>query len=92
MPRAALMTGGDVPLERAAQRMALSPQAFKELLPKLYARQFPPPDPDTGNFDLDAIDEWRRRRHPGLFLTARETPRDATAVFRSNMERLKQHG
>jgi len=82
---------GDAPLQVAAKRMGLSTQAFKEALPKLYGRGFPPPDPDTLNFDMDAIDEWRRRRHPSLFLTATETARDARATFRQNMERLRSH-
>jgi len=29
---------------------------FPRKMPNLIARGFPPPDPDTGNFDLHAID------------------------------------
>jgi hypothetical protein len=66
MPRARLQPG-DVPPARAAERMGLPLDAFITKLPNLEARGFPKCDPDTGNFDLDAIDAWRRRRHPHLF-------------------------
>lgn len=62
-----LPPGGDVPPDVAARRLGLSPQAFALKLDALTDRGFPAPDPTTGNFDLDAIDAWRRRRHPQLF-------------------------
>jgi hypothetical protein len=62
-----LLPGGDVPATIAAQRMGLTLEAFKTALPNLVARRFPKPDPDTGNFDIDAIDAWRRSRHAHLF-------------------------
>jgi hypothetical protein len=37
------------------------------VLPRLLARGFPEPDPDTGNFGLEAIDQWRKMRTPELF-------------------------
>ena len=52
---------GDVPADAAARRMGMTSEAFKAALPNLIARGFPKSDPDTGNFDLDAIDV--RRRH-----------------------------
>jgi hypothetical protein len=58
---------GDVPPEKAARRLHLTAERFNELLPKLLARGFPPADPDTGNYDLDAIDQWRKSRNPRLF-------------------------
>lgn len=58
---------GDVPPEKAARRLHLTLDQFTEILPRLLARGFPSPDPDTGNFDLDAIDQWRKRRSPALF-------------------------
>lgn len=62
---------GDVPLEKAARRLHLTPDEFESKLPNLLARGFPPADPDTGMFDLDAIDLWRKRRHSaGFELTA----------------------
>ena len=53
----------DVPPEKAARRLGLSLERFEEILPRLLSRGFPPSDPDTGNFDLDAIDTWRSNRH-----------------------------
>jgi hypothetical protein len=62
---------GDVAPEKAARRLGLTLPRFIEVLPRLLARGFPPADPDTGNFDLDAIDQWRKLRSPSLFaLTA----------------------
>ncbi|MHC2842859.1 hypothetical protein [Bradyrhizobium diazoefficiens] len=60
---------GDVPPEKAARRLHLSPERFNELLPRLIARGFPPADPDTGMYDLEAIDAWRRGRHRSISLT-----------------------
>jgi hypothetical protein len=57
----------DVPPEKAARRLHLTRERFDEVLPRLLTRGFPPPDPDTGNFDLDAIDQWRKLRFPRLF-------------------------
>ena len=53
----------DVPPDKAARRLGLPLERFTELLPQLLRRGFPPSDPDTGNFDLDAIDAWRSARH-----------------------------
>ncbi|QRE77366.1 hypothetical protein [Methylobacterium aquaticum] len=72
---------GDVPAEKAARRLHLTPAAFEACKVRLFMRGFPRPDPDTGMYDLDAIDQWRRRRHPSLFsdLTAGgEAPTPAT--------------
>jgi hypothetical protein len=70
----------DIPAEKAARRLHLTAAQFAEMLPQLFPRGFPKPDPTTGMFDLEAIDEWRRRRHPHLFLTHPERARDARAV------------
>jgi len=70
----------DVPAEKAARRLHLTATLFEALLPELNARGFPRPDPTTGMYDLDAIDEWRRRRHAHLFLTQPERARDARAL------------
>ena len=53
----------DVPPEKAARRLGLELDRFNDLLPRLLSRGFPPSDPDTGMYDLDAIDEWRAARH-----------------------------
>ena len=57
---------GDVPPEKAARRMCLTLERFNELLPQLVARGFPPADPTTGMFDLEAIDLWRKLRNRHL--------------------------
>jgi hypothetical protein len=62
-----LPPGGDVPPVTAAWRLGLSLEAFNDALPALVARGFPPADVTTGNYDLDAIDVWRRTRYPQLF-------------------------
>lgn len=68
----------DVPPEKAARRLCLTEARFLDVLPRLLARGFPPADPDTGMYDLDAIDAWRRRRHPALFgLTGQPDPGEA---------------
>jgi hypothetical protein len=48
----------DVPREAVARRLGLTLARFDASLPNLTARGFPVPDPDTGNFDLQAIDAW----------------------------------
>ena len=58
---------GDVPAEKVARRLHLSEAKFRECLPRLLARGFPMPDPDTGMFDLEAVDRWRHGRHLSLF-------------------------
>ena len=68
-----LPPGGDVPPIVAARRLGLSLDAFKDALPALIGRGFPPADDVTGNFDLDAIDAWRRRRYPQLYPQAPST-------------------
>jgi hypothetical protein len=73
----------DVPEEKAARRLYLTVAQFREKLPRLLARGFPAADPDTGMYDLEAIDVWRRSRHPGLFCLSRLTapgPQSETAL------------
>lgn len=87
-----LPPGGDVPPMTAARRLAMTLEAFREKLPRLLCRGFPAPDPDTGNFDLDAIDQWRRTRNPHLFhtqLTPPSTARDAKDVVRQRIEGMR---
>jgi hypothetical protein len=80
---------GDVPAEKAARRLHLTLSEFQEKLPRLIRRGFPAADPDTGMFDLQAIDEWRRARNPQLFgLTTAEKPRDPGEVFDERLARL----
>jgi hypothetical protein len=79
----------DVPPEMAARRLGKSVAEFKGVLLNLIERGFPEPDPDTGNFDLDAIDAWRRSRHPHLFLTEAPRARDARSVVSARLGGMK---
>ncbi len=56
----------DIAPDKAARRLGLDLERFEAVLPQLLSRGFPPPDIDTGNFDLDAIDAWRAARHRPL--------------------------
>jgi hypothetical protein len=81
---------GDVPEKEAAKRMGTPVDAFKAALPNLIARGFPKPDPETGNFDLDAIDAWRRLRNPHLFGGRAEFgARDASTVVEERLAAMK---
>jgi hypothetical protein len=73
----------DVPPEKAARRLHLTPAEFRTKLPSLLARGFPQPDPTTGMYDLAAIDQWITGRHtPGPRpLTAEPMLRNAQEVF-----------
>jgi len=68
----------DVPPEVAARRIGLTLARFAQVLPDLISRGFPRADSTTGNYDLDAIDEWRRRRNPHLFGIAADSASSAT--------------
>lgn len=57
----------DVPSDAVARRLGKSATDFDALSPNLIARGFPKPDPDTGNFDLVAVDKWCDARHAHLF-------------------------
>lgn len=83
-----LPSGGDCPPAAAARRIWLSVQEFEAKLPELLARGFPRADPTTGNYDLDAIDAWRRSRYPQLFrdqLTPLSPARNAADVVRARL-------
>ena len=73
-PRREPMPLGDGPDAQAARMLGLALEPFRALLPRLYARGFPTPDPDTELFDLDAVNQWRRRRHPGLYPLSPDRP------------------
>jgi hypothetical protein len=80
----------DVPREAAARRIGLTPAEFDIQYANLIARGFPAFDPDTGNFDLHAIDRWCDARHPHLFGgSAVMRARDANTVVRDRIEKLK---
>jgi hypothetical protein len=82
---------GDGPDRDAARMLGLSVEDFHLKLPRLLSRGFPAPDPDTERFDLEAINQWRRRRHPQLFndpLTSNPEARDANGVVRARLEAI----
>lgn len=80
---------GDCPPIAAARVMFLGLEQFQEKLPELLSRGFPPPDPTTGNFDMDAINVWRQLRNKQLFPSASLTPppiaRHADDVVRARL-------
>ena len=52
-----------LPAERVAKTLGMSADRFNRLLPDLYRRGFPEPDPATGCFDRGAVNLWRRARN-----------------------------
>jgi hypothetical protein len=93
MPARVKIKPGDIRFEAAARRLGLTPAEFEAVKERLFARGFPRPDPDTGNYDLDAIDAWRRLRHPQVYgvtgLTIAPTAVDANAVIGERLARFK---
>lgn len=92
MSRARKIAPGDITPAEAAEQMRLTPAAFAHCLPSLIDRGFPPADPTTGNFALDAIIVWRQARFPRLFpsapvLTIVPKLRDAREKLGSNGQR-----
>lgn len=92
--RAPRIVPGDVPAEAAGRRLGLTEAEFRLALPGLVARGFPPADPTTGLYDLEAIDAWRRARNPHLFgLTTSPAAADArTGIVRQRLGALRGHG
>ena len=76
----------DVMAAKAARRLGLTEQEFDSIKERLFARGFPRPDPDTGLYDLKAIEEWMDRRSN---LTSPRQPRDAASGFASRLEGIR---
>jgi hypothetical protein len=67
----------------------MSATEFERVLPNLVARGFPAADPDTGNFDLVAIERWSDARHPHLFGGPIMQARDAATVAKERIARIR---
>ena len=81
----------DIPPSIAARRLGLTLTHFNAVLPNLISRGFPTPDPDTGQFDLFAIDKWCDARHSHLFGDdALMQARDASTVAKQRIERMRK--
>lgn len=63
--------------------MGLTEAEFQTVLPKLLARGFPRPDPDTSHYDLKAIDVWIDERS-GLSLSASQP--QSVSTLRERLE------
>jgi hypothetical protein len=80
----------DVAAHAAAARLGLSLAEFESKLPNFVARGFPRPDPDTGLFDMVAIEKWCDARHPHLFGGGSlMQARDEKDVVRDRIESLR---
>jgi len=82
----------DVPAEVAARRLGMTLAAFEAALPKLTARGFPLADPDTGNYDMHAIDRWCDARHSHLFGVPEVGARNAQTVAKDRIAKMRQAG
>jgi hypothetical protein len=75
----------DIPAEKAARRLHLTLDQFREKLPKLLQRGFPPADPTTGMFFLPAIDKWMASRNG---LTTGTGSQDDVNIINERIARL----
>ncbi|HMF06066.1 MAG TPA: hypothetical protein VKE72_03515 [Methylocella sp.] len=84
----------DVPRDVIARRLGLSEAQFESCYANLIARGFPGPDPDTGNFDMHAVERWCDARHPHLFggVDAQMQARDASTVAKDRIAKLRAGG
>ena len=87
----------DLSAREVARRMGVDETRFADMLPGLIrSRRFPAPDPDTGRFDPEAVERWRRLRNSHLFpeLTAPPSAIDARAVMDERLRRMgrSKHG
>ena len=88
---AAIPERGDVPVSSVARLLGLSDvREFAALQPRLEARGFPRPDPDTGRYCVEAVDRWRRLRSARLFpeLASANIAADPRVDFQERMQRV----
>ncbi len=95
MPARTHILPGDIHPGAAARRMGMTLAEFELVLPRLLSRGFPAADRDTGMFDLDAIDAWRRRRNPQLFgesssLTTTPSDRDVQGIVSARIAEARR--
>lgn len=74
-----------VPAAKAARRLFLTVDDFRDKLPALIREGFPAPCPVTSHFDLVAIDAWLDRR---AGLGDRDTQRAADAIINARLDAL----
>lgn len=81
---------GDVSAARVAELLGLSLADFQSRLPALAERGFPPPDPTTEHYCIEAVDRWRLLRSPRLFpeLTTAPGAAHAATVFEDRLRQL----
>lgn len=87
----------DLAPREVARRLGLDETRFANILSTLIrSRRFPAPDPDTGRFDPEAVERWRRLRNSHLFpeLTTPPSAIDARAVMDERLRRMggTRHG
>lgn len=75
----------DVPPVKAARRLHLTLDEFRQKLPDLVRRGFPSADPTTGNYFLPAIDRWMADRDR---LTASRASPDDQDIINDRIARL----
>lgn len=75
----------DIPPEKAARRLHLTLSDFDAVRARLERRGFPVPDPDTGMYDLRAIDAWMDKRH---HLTAPCEAQQSPGLMRDRIARM----
>ncbi len=76
----------DVPPVKAARLLGMTLTEFEATLPRLRLRAFPAPDPDTGNYDLKAVEAWMDRRSG---LATDPKPQDAGLDFHARLGNLR---
>jgi hypothetical protein len=78
-----------VPPSKAARSLHLTVAEFTELRPRVEQRGFPLPDPDTGMYDMKAIDMWMDRRSGLAGLTGGLIAHDASAVVAERLRSMR---
>jgi hypothetical protein len=75
----------DVPPSKAARRLHLTLDEFRQKLAELELRGFPRADPTTGNYYLPAIDQWMAFR---TGLTTPDRSQNDQVVINERIARL----